>query len=153
MVNISPQYYRIGCVTNLIHPGTRPVRHRVTPEHRRNPHKTSHRHRIENPIYLINGLFSRVPKNVVGMSLQLGMIDGPDALSAWFEISSESESVRSLGGHERIHRTHERGTEGVCVNRPANLPINDPHLPKQPIRVPLWQICGHTPRKSPKFSL
>ena len=36
------------------------------------------------------------------------MINGLDALSAWVEVSSESESVCNFGGHERIHRTRER---------------------------------------------
>src|SRR3954468_5128464 len=34
----------------------------ITPEHRRNRHRTSHRHRIENPVYLINGLFYWEPE-------------------------------------------------------------------------------------------
>src|ERR1043165_307266 len=48
--------------------------------------------------------------------------------SAWVEVSSESESVCNFGGHERIHRTRERGTEGICVNWPPSLPyIEHPH--------------------------
>ena len=42
------------------------LRHRVSPDHRRNlRHKTSHRHRNENPIYLINGLFYRAGFDVL----------------------------------------------------------------------------------------
>ena len=114
-MNISPPYSRIGCVTDLFPNGTRPMRHWVSPEHRRNRHMTSHRHRIENPVYLINGLLYGSLKNVVGISPQLGTIDRLDALSAQVEVSPESESVCITGGHERSHRTHERGTEGIYV--------------------------------------
>src|SRR3954470_24525394 len=103
-MNISSPYSRIGRRPTPNQHGTRPVRHRVTPEHRRNRHRTSHRHRNANPVYLINGLFYGVPKNVVGMSPQRGTIDGLDALSAWVEVSSESESVCNFGGHKCDHR-------------------------------------------------
>src|SRR3954470_5748934 len=121
-MNISSPYSRIGRRPTPNHHGTRPVRHRVTPEHRRNRHKSSHRHRNANPVYLINGLFYGRRK-MLSERHRSEVRSKLDALSAWFEISSKSESVRSLGGHERFHRTRERGTEGVYVNRPANLPI------------------------------
>src|SRR3954469_20494756 len=80
------------------------------------------------------------------------MIEELDALSAWFEISSESESVRSLGGHERFHRTRERGTgyhRGYFrqPSQPTSLYMT-PHLPPWAIRVSLRRFCSHPPPKS-----
>src|SRR3954469_21670662 len=98
------------------------LRHRGSPEHRRNQHRTSHRHRIENPVYLINGLFYGAPKKFLGISPRRGTIDGLDALNVYVEVSSESEFVCISGSQKRDHRTHESGTEGICVNWPANQP-------------------------------
>ena len=48
-MNISPLYSRIGCVTDLFPNGTRLYDTGVLPEHRRNRHRTSHRHRNAKP--------------------------------------------------------------------------------------------------------
>src|ERR1043165_6004616 len=53
--------------------------------------------------------------------------------------------------HECIHQTRERGTEGIYINRPANLPyIKTTSLPHQ-IRVSLSENCCHPLRSAPKF--
>src|ERR1041384_3858314 len=77
------------------------------------------------------------------------MIEELDALSAWVEVSSESESVCSFGGHERFHRTRERGTGGHrgYFRHPVTQPTlyNNPSPPKPAIRVSLSQIRSHPP--------
>src|SRR4051812_23982498 len=65
-------------------------------------------------------------------------------------ISSGSESVRSLGGHERDHRTREKGTGGVCVNRPATLPYIKTTTSSHPIRVYPGGKLQPPPPKIPK---
>src|SRR3954468_3378862 len=82
------------------------------------PHETSRSQRYENPVYLINGLFSGSPENVVKMSPQRGTIDGLDALSAQVEVSSESESVCDFGGQKRF-TGRERGAGIFFFNRAA----------------------------------
>src|SRR4051812_2414525 len=46
------------------------LRHRDSPEHRRNRARPAAANGTKNPVYLINGLFSGVPENVVKMSPQ-----------------------------------------------------------------------------------
>src|SRR3954466_13361454 len=97
------------------------LRHRGFTRAPSQPRETSRSQRNENPVYLINGLFSGSPENVVKMSPQRGTIDGLDALSAWFEISSESESVRSLGGQKRF-TGRARGYRGYFRHPGSSLP-------------------------------
>src|SRR3954465_1560555 len=66
--------------------------------------------------------------------------------SACFEISSEPESVRNLGGHERIHRTRERGIgyhRGYFrqPSQPTSLYI-DPSSPPMALGFPLAQFAA-----------
>src|SRR4051812_8202700 len=88
-------------------------------EHRRNRHETSRSHQNENPIYLINGLFywgaRKCCRNVTAVRYD-----------RWARRVVRTESRQS---RTRSADTRE-GTEGVCVNRPANLPINRPPPPK-----------------------
>src|SRR3954462_10421264 len=111
------------------------LRHREAPEHRRHRTRPAAANGTKNPVYLINGLFSGSPENVVGMSPQWGTIEELDALSAQVEVSSESESGCAFGGQNRFTE-RARGYRGYFRHPGSSLPYIETPPPPDLDQIP-----------------
>src|SRR3954462_15530039 len=121
-MNISPSYSRIECETDLFPPSAHDF---ATPGFTRapsQPRETCRSQRNEKPRLFNKRIIFRVPekccRNVTAVRYDRRARRAERAGRSYIGIGVRTQLRRS----EPFHRTHERGTGGIFVNRADHLP-------------------------------